>query len=597
MCKSKKSYKRQAFKIASLLTLLFLLIGVFELSLATTSDFVSSNIITLHEDDGSGGCGGGGSGGGSDGGSEIQIKVEIMGLDSETVVRLEKTSDGHEAALMLECQTLKQEAVFNVSKGGSCTITGSDVSGYKTPDPITVSLTHLQGAFDKEESLIYEKIDSISLSQTEISLFKGYSESLDASVLTSDENISNIVWTSNDSSIVSVDDFGIINAHKLGTTSVYATSEDGKYSAEFIVTVQENDTSDGTLEDKISLFPENLSIFEGQEESVSIVESSGLVEDLTTLTWSISNPDIAQIVAVSEDGKTATIKAITSGSAVISVSDNDNTIMASSYLSVAIDPTVTDPAYIVATTFDSADSVDQFENENDVYIRCYGLPQGKYHIKIDDQGNRDPLGQGTVNISGNGEELFQLYKDIDFKATTKFSASYFVSMSLDPTYPSGDDESGLPKTFMDNFKIGSPIPTGFIDVDVHQLIGEQLIASSDLEGYDVILGREISEYTALETQYEHYLNPLREIIPDAPLYTDEVKLIGHIDENGIVVWDTPKEKLKIGGYILLIELPDGFTSNLDTLNPESEDGELLKEVHIRRNVNIKRSIVVQYQPN
>lgn len=74
-----------------------------------------------------------------------------------------------------------------------------------------------------------------------------------------------------------------------------------------------------------------------------------------------------------------------------------------------------------------------------------------------------------------------------------------------------------------------------------------------------------------------------------PLYTDEVKLIGHVNPDGTVTWETPKESLKIGGYILLVELPNGYTTNLDSIY---YDGELLKEVHITRNNVVYREIIV-----
>ncbi|MGV7331555.1 hypothetical protein PJK51_29455, partial [Mycobacterium kansasii] len=61
-------------------------------------------------------------------------------------------------------------------------------------------------------------------------------------------------------------------------------------------------------------------------------------------------------------------------------------------------------------------------------------------------------------------------------------------------------------------------------------------------------------------------------------FTDEVKMIGMTNEEGIVIWEEPRETLKLGGYVLLEVTPPGYVDNLNLINPESEDGSLMKEV-------------------
>ncbi|HSL87563.1 MAG TPA: hypothetical protein VK861_11550, partial [Bacteroidales bacterium] len=80
-----------------------------------------------------------------------------------------------------------------------------------------------------------------------------------------------------------------------------------------------------------------------------------------------------------------------------------------------------------------------------------------------------------------------------------------------------------------------------------------------------------------------------------PVFSDEAKLIGHVQSDGSVLWDVPKEKLKIGGYILLMELSQSYTSNLNEINPNPNEEGLLKEVHILRNTTVYREIIVSNQ--
>ncbi|WP_066173815.1 Ig-like domain-containing protein [Bacillus marinisedimentorum] len=336
------------------------------------------------------------------------------------------------------------------------------------------------------------------------------------------------------------------------------------------------------------------SLFIGETKTLSIIEYTPEGASLQALVWKSDG----SAVSVQKTGDPAVVEltGTAAGSSVVTVEKLDGTPLAECLVTVAADPAVTDPAYIVATTEDSAEAVDQFEDKESVFIRAYGMPEGTYHVKVEQKGSDPLLGDGTVDIAFNeqGEAIFNLYDVTGFEETENFSKSYFVYMSQDPVFPPGDDEDGIPKTFQDNFKIGSPIPTGAIGVNVVVEENGQIISlDPELKGMDVILGREIKDKTAAETQLEDYLNPLYDGTDATSKYSDEAKLIGEVQADGSVVWGTPKEVLKIGGYILLIELPDGYTSNLDQLNPDSEDGELLKEVHIERDTDIYRQIVLK----
>jgi hypothetical protein len=258
---------------------------------------------------------------------------------------------------------------------------------------------------------------------------------------------------------------------------------------------------------------------------------------------------------------------------------------------------MTDPAYISATLENDPTPIDQFNTKEAVWIRCYDLPDGNYHIRVTDKGSGSPLGEGEVDVvgtdpDGNGvmDFKYNLYTETLFALTNNYSASYFVEMSTDPSFPSGDDEvTLLPKTFVDNFKITSPVPTGQIVVQVYEVIGSYPTSPSvNIVGRHVILCRETDLGTAAE--YEDYLIGYDE---GHPVFSDEAKLIGHVQVDGSVLWDIPKEKLKIGGYILLMELPGGYISNLNLDNPVEEG--LLKEVHILRNKTVNREIIVSNQ--
>jgi hypothetical protein len=349
-----------------------------------------------------------------------------------------------------------------------------------------------------------------------------------------------------------------------------------------------------------SFDPDSLTLYLGLDRDYAALALLTTPEngDASAVQWLSSDPETAIIESISEDRKSAIIRGLSSGYAVITAGIPGQPLLDSCLVTVAADPLLTDPAYIAATTEADPTPVDQFSSSDDVWIRCYNLPDGLYHIKITDKGTGLPLGAGTINVistdpDGTGplpaEYKFHLKSAADFVLTSSYSASYFIYMSTDPGFPSGDDElTGLPRTFMDNFKIGSPVPTGYISVNVLELLNGSLVLPVDLVGRHVILGREIKTQTIAETDYPDYLLG---ISGDEPVFSDEAKLIGHVQPGGSVFWDAPKEKLKIGGYVLCMELPEGYESNLNDPDPNREDGELVKEVHITRNKTVSKLII------
>ena len=638
----------------------------------------------------------------ADGGGTVTVRVEVVNVDEldsgEVKIKVEKVDEDvviYEKTVSATWKGEQYIALFEgVPIGGSCTITGEPVPGYRVPEPVEKTLTSFRGNFTKTVELEYTKenipVTGIELDKTEMTLLKGQTGKVTATVIPENASNQELTWSSGNVDVAVVDGDGNIVAVSVGEATITATTVERAFYEECVVTVKEivgiNDIemnavtgeivvlpdtvtavlNDGTMEllvdwsgdpavgivdgeqvvefyeagiyvytgavegttptealDPVTLTvnvqgdslakvtsvtfdKESFTMYLDETETISIVKVEPEGADISTLIWESSDDSVVKITDVTEG--TATIQGVSTGTAEVYVKNAGSTDPLDwAVVNVTIDPTITDPAYIAATTADSPEPVDQFESKQDVHIRCYNLPAGEYYVKVEEQGSQVPLGETNetdenenndriIVDAGETEVIFNLYEATGFKDGTKNSKSYFVSMSKEPEYPSGDDADGIPYTFMDNFKITSPVPTGGIDVNVVEVPNEssddQEPLSAEMVGKDVILGREIKDKTALDTQYQDYLNPAYETDPTLPKYTDEAKLIGHLNPDGTVTWDEPKEVLKIGGYILLIELPDNYMSNLDGGNPDSEDGELLKEVHITRNKTVERTIKV-----
>ena len=88
---------------------------------------------------------------------------------------------------------------------------------------------------------VSQPVTSISLNETSLELEATESFQLKATVRPTDAQNREVTWSSSDSTIVSVDETGLITAHKKGTATITATAKDGSMvSKDCVVTVPNN---------------------------------------------------------------------------------------------------------------------------------------------------------------------------------------------------------------------------------------------------------------------------------------------------------------------------------------------------------------------
>jgi len=332
----------------------------------------------------------------------------------------------------------------------------------------------------------------------------------------------------------------------------------------------------------VSLDLNEVSMFVGDSANLTvyIIPDSATTQDVI---WTSSNTG----VAVVEDGL---VTAAAPGSAIIAVETIDGGFKAYCQISVALAP---EPALIYPTQ-------ESFDSPQEVCVNVKNLVEYKsitedlvYHVKVEQKGSGQPLGEGIVTI-GPDTEVFNVYDATGFVEGDNYSHEYYLSMSTDPKYPLNDE-----LTLKTNFKIGTAVPTISMDnVRVTlDMVGGPL--DGNPEGIIFLLCREIdledgnpSDDVSQSSWVNYCVNP--NVPYDKLEFIDEVKMMGRTNAEGLVEWIEPREPLKLGGYILLEVTPDGYIDNLNLVNPESEDGALLKEVHLTRDGVIERDVVNTY---
>jgi len=172
-------------------------------------------------------------------------------------------------------------------------------------------------------------VTGVGLNQTSISLTKGFTSTLVATVVPGESTNRTVTWSSSDTAIATVDNNGIVTAVAEGTAVITARTLDGGYSATCQVTVIAPVAVSG-----VSLNKPSTVITIGYSETLEpLIAPDGATDK--SVTWSSDNPAVA---TVSSTGK---VTAVTAGSAVISVKTNDGGFMAKCSVSVVAPVAVT----------------------------------------------------------------------------------------------------------------------------------------------------------------------------------------------------------------------------------------------------------------
>ena len=246
-------------------------------------------------------------------------KISILKGDSINLVVLVKPSELANSKFTWKSSNTKVVAVDNNGKItgiglGTATITVTSANGKKAT--ITVTVTN--------ESI---PVESITLSPSSATIKVGSTTQISAGIKPENATSRELVWTSSDNSIATVDSNGVVKGIKPGTVTITAKTKDGKVVSTSTITVEE---ATPTIT-SISFTEDNVSVKKGDTLPLTVkIEPVELSS--SKLTFKSSD---TSIVTVDENGKitgvkkgTATITVTTSNgkTATCTVTVTDDTI-------------------------------------------------------------------------------------------------------------------------------------------------------------------------------------------------------------------------------------------------------------------------------
>lgn len=242
-----------------------------------------------------------------DGLVEVCKGVSGVSLD-ESSLSLEKGGKYTLKATVTPADAYDQSVNWKSSNTSVVTVSNGVVTAVGS-GKATVTVTTVDGGFTDEcEVTVTSPVTGVSLNKSSMTLEKGKTETLVATVNPSDATNKNVTWTTSDKSVVTVDN-GVVKAVGKGSATVTVETEDGGFTASCIVTVNVPVTG-------VSLNKKSLELTAGKYETLTATVTPADADD-KSVTWKSSNTSVA---TVSSSGK---VTAVDGGKATITVTTVD----------------------------------------------------------------------------------------------------------------------------------------------------------------------------------------------------------------------------------------------------------------------------------
>ena len=247
-------------------------------------------------------------------------KIAVVETDlilSKTSVTLKAGKTANVDATVLPNNATDKTVNWVSSDSTIASVSGGMIYG-KTPGNVTITATTNNSRITKTINVTVTEvpINSISLSDTNYKLGISSVKQLYVTYNPSNANNKNVTWRSTDSSVASVNNSGLVTAHRVGSTEIIAETNNGKV-AKCKITV----TNERIEVQKITLSKANYLVKTNDTVGVtSIVSPSNATVQSVTLKSDNENvvkvlsdgkvvgvrEGVAKITATSNNGKTAT---------------------------------------------------------------------------------------------------------------------------------------------------------------------------------------------------------------------------------------------------------------------------------------------------
>lgn len=220
----------------------------------------------------------------------------------------------------------------------TCQVDGNTVE-YTT---VMLQVYDFSKAPKRSEDIATVAVSSLTIEESSIDIMVGNTEALTATIIPLNASNKSITWSSTNEAAATVDEFGIVTAVAVGSTTITATSIDGSFA----------DTTTVNVSAFSATLVSGISIDEGSNVGVTYYLTTPLHVTIApvdateqTIVWSSSDPDTVEIDPITGKVVGKIIYDSATITATLTDPNNSNTVYTASIL-VTVNP----PANFVAAT-------------------------------------------------------------------------------------------------------------------------------------------------------------------------------------------------------------------------------------------------------
>ena len=253
---------------------------------------------------------------------EVTVTVSATGVTlSQTELPLVKGATATLTATVVPSDATNQKVMWRSNNTSVATVENGTVTAVSAGNA-TITVTTEDGNHTARcEVTVTVSATGVTLSQTELSLVKGATATLRATVVPSDATNQKVTWRSNNTAVAIVEN-GTVTAVSGGNATITVTTEDGNHTATCEVTVTVSATG-------VTLSQTELSLVKG---ATATLRATVVPSDATNqkVTWRSNNTAVATV-------ENDTVTAVSGGNATITVTTEDGNHAAT--CSVAVEAT------------------------------------------------------------------------------------------------------------------------------------------------------------------------------------------------------------------------------------------------------------------
>ena len=266
----------------------------------------------------------------SDGSYAAKCKVTVvqpaLGVQfSATDVRIAKGKSQTLTATVLPVNATNKELIWFSSNSAVATVDQNGLVKALKSGETEITATSVDGGYSATcRVTVYVAVTGVSISTSSITVPKGEKRTVTAVIKPAGAANSDLIWTSSNESVATVNGSGVITGKSKGTATITVETEDGGFKDTCTVEVVQLVTA-------ISLESTSISLDAGKTKTLTATISPSSASN-KNVTWKSSN---TSIVKISSKG---VVTAVAAGTAVITVTSKDGNV------STTCRVTVTQPA-------------------------------------------------------------------------------------------------------------------------------------------------------------------------------------------------------------------------------------------------------------